>query len=88
MITTKKEQYDREQAEYKIERAKYVKLVRRIRSDITDSGLQSVRYKLELIEKMSVKELMGMSKSLVIDAYNEAIEKHLDLQKQKKIFKQ
>jgi len=66
-----------QQAEQKKERAKYVKLVRAVRSDITNSGLNSVKYKLEHVEKMSVKEIAGLEKDYVISAYKEAIDKHL-----------
>ena len=66
-----------EQAEQKAERAKYVKLVRAVRSDITNSGLNSVKYKLEHVEKMSVKTFRGIDKDYAVSVYKEAIDKHL-----------
>ena len=59
-------------------RALEVKLRRSIRSDITTSGIQSVRYKLEyIVNNPKTKEVDGLNHNRIVRAYNEVIEKFL-----------
>jgi len=72
----RKERIEAERLREKELRALEVKLRRSVRSDITASGVMSVRYKLEYIEsRPDLKEVDGLSHNTIVRVYNEAIKK-------------
>lgn len=68
----------KEKEDQKIMRDKYTALVRSVKSDCRrdGSGLLAVTYQLELIETTNCKTPTDLSRSMVIEAYKEAIEKY------------
>lgn len=67
-------------------RAKYVRLVRRVRSNIRDSSYLSVTYKLDMLEECpSVESISDLPRAEIIRAYKEALQQHLNYQQKKKL---
>ena len=78
-IKERRERLEAEEIEKKIHQAKFVKLKRKIRSDITNSSYLAVTYAKELVtERPHLADMHGLSHSEVLRAYDEVIEGHLN----------
>jgi len=77
----RKERLKKEAEESKLIKELKTNLKRKVRSDITESGLNSVRYKLDFIRENPNSKITFLSHSSVVECYEEAIKQFL---KQKK----
>lgn len=77
----RRERIKKEQDEIKRIKDLKTKFKRRVRSDITSSGIQSVKYKLDYIRGHPSSISDELSYELIIECYNEAIEQFLKLKK-------
>jgi hypothetical protein len=81
-IKERNERIEKEKTEEKRIQALKVSVKRRVRSDITHSGILSVQYKLEHIEKNPDSEMQtDLSRESVIGCYKEVIEQYYNSKK-------
>lgn len=81
-IKERNERIEKEKTEEKRIQALKVSVKRRVRSDITHSGILSVQYKLEHIEKNPGSEMQtDLSRESVIGCYKEVIEQYYNSKK-------
>lgn len=78
----RKDRLETEVAQQKTQRENYVKLLRRIRSDLNESGLTVVKYKRDYVSSSGVgMPDLGMDNSEVLRCYTEAIDGYIKKQK-------
>jgi hypothetical protein len=73
----RKERLKKEAEESKLTKELRRNLKRKVRSDITDSGLNSVRYKLDFIRENPNSKITFLPHSVVVECYEEAIKQFL-----------
>jgi hypothetical protein len=81
-IRERKDRLESEKIEEKRVKALKVAVKRRVRSDITHSGILSVQYKMEHIEKNPGSEMKTeLSRETIIGCYKEVIEQYYNSKK-------
>ena len=73
----RKERLKKEAEESKLINELKRNLKRKVRSDITESGLNSVRYKLDFIRENPNSKITFLSHSAVVQCYEDAIKQFL-----------
>ena len=73
----RKERLKKEAEESKLINELKRNLRRKVRSDITDSGLNSVRYKLDFIRENPNSKITFLPHSVVVQCYEDAIKQFL-----------
>ena len=73
----RKERLKKEAEESKLINELKRNLRRKVRSDITDSGLNSVRYKLDFIKENPNSKITFLPHSVVVQCYEDAIKQFL-----------
>ena len=73
----RKERLKKEVEESKLINELKRNLRRKVRSDITDSGLNSVRYKLDFIKENPNSKITFLPHSVVVQCYEDAIKQFL-----------
>ena len=72
----------KQEAEQKEKRSRYVKYKMKVLSDIANSGMLSVKYKLEALQQQpTLQPDNGLTYAETIDCIREAIDHHLNKQK-------